>query len=55
MEGSIVVFQYIKITLSSRVISRFRGNLPKQKRVRIVAVELELVVSAACINRYITK
>jgi hypothetical protein len=44
----VVTLKYIKITLSSIVVSRLGGSLPKGNRARIVAEELKLVGSAAC-------
>jgi hypothetical protein len=43
--------KYLKIPLSSIVVSRLSDSLPKDSLVSIVAAELTLVVSAALSSR----
>jgi hypothetical protein len=50
-EGSIVILNYLKVTLSSTDVSRLGGSIPNDSRVRIVAAELKFVVSPACSSR----
>jgi hypothetical protein len=40
--------RYLKITLSSTVVSQLGGRLPEESHVRIVVAELKMVVPVTC-------